>query len=214
MNDESLARLRTIPHDGGSWVDLNRTESGRRLLTGAMRRLIEEGDFGSHPDVYGRMWWDRPAVTVKRECAHIGNGRYAHPEQDRLCSLREMAILNGFPSTFTFAGESLSNQYRHVGDAVPPLVSHQLASCVLWTLGENRPDLRDCILPDTSLDNERKVRCIVENQLDMYIRNQAEIVKEYNGKIIAVKDGKVIGDYLSRLEAVNDMRKKGHDEGT
>jgi DNA (cytosine-5)-methyltransferase 1 len=35
------------------------------------------------------------AVTIKRECAHTGNGRYAHPEQDRLCTVREMSILQG-----------------------------------------------------------------------------------------------------------------------
>ena len=34
------------------------------------------------PDVYGRMAWDKPAPTIKRECAHVGNGRYAHPSEN------------------------------------------------------------------------------------------------------------------------------------
>ena len=42
-------------------------------------------------------------MTIKRECGHIGNGRYAHPEQDRLCTVREMAILQGFPRDYRFA---------------------------------------------------------------------------------------------------------------
>ncbi len=38
-----------------------------------MKRRILKQDFGSHPDVYGRLAWDKPAVTLKRECAHVGN---------------------------------------------------------------------------------------------------------------------------------------------
>ena len=94
-----------------------------------MARRAASGDLGSHPDIYGRLWWDRPAVTIKRECGHIGNGRYAHPEQDRLCTVREMSILQGFPRDYRFTG-SLANMYRHIGDAVPPLISYQLAAPV------------------------------------------------------------------------------------
>ena len=103
--------------------------TGRRaaLLTPAMARRVARGDLGSHPDIYGRLWWDRPAVTIKRECGHVGNGRYAHPEQDRLCTVREMALLQGFPRDYPFTG-SLANMYRHIGDAVPPLISYQLAA--------------------------------------------------------------------------------------
>ncbi len=147
---ESLERLQAIPHDGGSWRDLWERPETHHLLTGAMRRTAESGRWGDHPDVYGRMWWDRPAPTVKRECGHIGNGRYAHPEQDRLLSLREIAILNGFPSTYRFGGGSLANKYRHVGDAVPPLVSHQLAWVCHWILTGVRPNIRDTVLPRCS----------------------------------------------------------------
>ena len=77
-----------------------------------MARRAARGDFGSHPDIYGRLHWDRPAVTIKRECGHIGNGRYAHPEQDRLCTVREMSILQGFPRDYRLTG-SLANMYRH-----------------------------------------------------------------------------------------------------
>jgi DNA (cytosine-5)-methyltransferase 1 len=148
---ETLARLRALPKDGGSWVDLLGHPDVDRLLVPSMRRYAEKGDFGSHPDVYGRLWWDRPCVTIKRECAHVGNGRYSHPDQDRLCTLRELAILNGFPRNYVFEGSSLSNKYRHVGDAVPPLISYQLAHLTHWTLTGKRPKPKDCILPNTSL---------------------------------------------------------------
>lgn len=151
MNATSLARLRATPHDGGSWSDLAKQSHLRHLLTPAQLRSAESGDWGSHPDVYGRMLWDRPSVTIKRECAHIGNGRYAHPEQDRLSTVRELGLLNGFPSDYVFAGTSLSNMYRHIGDAVPPLVSHQFAWLSAWMLGDKRPSLSDVVLPGTQL---------------------------------------------------------------
>lgn len=131
-------RLAAIPGDGGSWTDLAAVPGLAHLLTPAMRRRAAAGQFGSHPDIYGRLRWDRPAVTVKRECGHLGNGRYAHPEQDRLCTVREMSLLQGFPRGYAFTG-SLSNMYRHVGDAVPPLISYQLAVLAEWILTGSRP---------------------------------------------------------------------------
>lgn len=152
-NPQSFERIRAIPHNGGSWSDLLTSKKGLSLLTPAMRRLAEKKDFGSHPDVYGRLWWDKPSVTIKRECAHVGNGRYSHPEQDRLCSVREMAILNGFTRDYNFNGTSMSNKYRQIGDAVPPIISYQLAHIAAWILTEEKPDIHDCVLENTSLSS-------------------------------------------------------------
>jgi DNA (cytosine-5)-methyltransferase 1 len=141
----SRRRLAAVPHDGGSWADLLDRPDSATLLTPAMARRAARGNFGSHPDIYGRLWWDRPAVTIKRECSHAGNGRYAHPEQDRLCTVREMSILQGFPRDYQFTG-SLANMYRHIGDAVPPLISYQLAALSEWILTSRRPDPADLLL--------------------------------------------------------------------
>jgi len=46
------------------------------------------------------------------------------------------------------------------------------------------------------------------SQLDMYVANQSEIVKKHNGRIIAVKDGEVQGEYLSKVAALRDMQAK------
>lgn len=147
----ALERIAAIPRDGGSWRDLIAGGSTAKYLTPAMLKLIAARKLGNHPDVYGRMAWNRPAPTIKRECGHVGNGRYAHPLDDRLCSLRELAILNGFPSTYAFGGTSLANKYRHVGDAVPPMISYQIAWAAHWALTGRRPELADVVLPDTSL---------------------------------------------------------------
>lgn len=149
---DPVAKLRTaaIPHDGGSWIDLAGSARTRKLMTPGQRARLASGKTGSHPDPYGRMWWDRPAPTIKRECSHVGNGRYTHPEQDRLATVREMGILNGFPADYTFHG-SLANMYRHIGDAVPPLISYQVAALVNWILTGVRPAPHDWVLPNTHL---------------------------------------------------------------
>lgn len=126
-SDAVLDRLRAIPRNGGSWADIMNDpglsiETKRYLLIPAMFRARP----GSFPDVYGRLWWDRPSVTITRECGHVGNGRYTHPEQDRLLSVREMSLLQGFPADYTFAGR-LSAKYNQIGDAVPPLVARVIA---------------------------------------------------------------------------------------
>jgi DNA (cytosine-5)-methyltransferase 1 len=149
-SEVNRARLAATPHDGGGWVDLVGHPEADRLLAPSMQRRAVARDFGSHPDVYGRLWWDRPAVTIKRECGHIGNGRYAHPEQDRLCTVREMSILQGFPRNYVFKG-TLTNMYRHIGDAVPPLISYQLAWLCSWILTGQRPDAEQVLLPGCHL---------------------------------------------------------------
>lgn len=126
-----MDRIRAIPKDGGSWADImndpNRTDEEKRyLLIPAMFRARP----GSFPDVYGRLWWDRAAVTITRECAHVGNGRYVHPEQDRLLTVREMALLQGFPPDYYFVGR-LTAKYNQIGDAVPPLVAERIARHVI-----------------------------------------------------------------------------------
>ena len=145
-------RIRAIPHDGGSWIDLLRQDCGMSLLTESMKRTVALNKLGSYPDVYGRMAWDRPSPTIKRECSHVGNGRYTHPEEDRLCTVREMAALQGFPGEFRFNGAAVSNMYRHIGDAVPPLISFQLACLCHWILTGGRPGIADIVLPGCHLN--------------------------------------------------------------
>jgi DNA (cytosine-5)-methyltransferase 1 len=142
-------RLAATPRDGGGWVDVAMNPRTRCLLTPECLRRWECQDLGSHPDVYGRMWWDRPAPTVKRECAHVGNGRYAHPESDRLLTVREMATLQGFPFDYSFPVKSIANRYRAIGDAVPPLVAWQIAACVEWCFTGRKPAPETWAMPNT-----------------------------------------------------------------
>ena len=151
-------RIAAIPKDGGSWMDLLERRDADVLLTDGMKRIVARKRFGSYPDVYGRMAFDKPAPTIKRECSHVGNGRYVHPEKDRLCSVREIAILQGFPNDFAINGAAVSNMYRHIGDAVPPLISYQLAHLCHWMLTGKQPSIKGVLLPGTHLRRSDIVR--------------------------------------------------------
>lgn len=123
MRGVSLERARAIPRDGGSWIDLRDDLAHLRIPS------MNPAKPGSFPDVYGRLAWDRPAPTVTRECSHPGNGRYTHPEQDRLLTVREMSLLQGYPRDYVFLG-NLASRYRQIGDAVPPSISKLIAECI------------------------------------------------------------------------------------
>jgi DNA (cytosine-5)-methyltransferase 1 len=122
-NRQSMERIQATPGDGGSWMDI--ADSHPHLLIQSMK----EKRRGSFPDIYGRLWWERPSITITRECAHPGNGRYLHPEQDRMLSVREMALLQGFPADYVFEGP-VNARYNQIGDAVPPSISNQIADLV------------------------------------------------------------------------------------
>jgi DNA (cytosine-5)-methyltransferase 1 len=136
------ARIRAMPPDGGSWGDI--AQSNPDLL---IRSMIGKRP-GSFPDVYGRLWWDQPARTITRECAHPGNGRFLHPEQHRMLTVREMSILQGFPPDYEFIGP-LTARYNQIGDAVPPLVARRIAGYVATILAQanavNRESVEDCV---------------------------------------------------------------------
>jgi DNA (cytosine-5)-methyltransferase 1 len=131
MTTKVLLRIQSIPKNGGSWGDIMANpdipqEQKQKLLIPSMFRARP----GSFPDVYGRLKWHDVAATITRECGHVGNGRYTHPEQDRLLTVREMSLLQGFPKNYYFEG-SLSSKYNQIGDAVPPYISKKIAQHIV-----------------------------------------------------------------------------------
>lgn len=154
MTAPVLKRLSATPHDGGSWSDLAKRKKTRQLLTADCLKRWEQGNISSHPDVYGRMWWDRPAPTIKRECSHTGNGRYAHPEFDRLLTVREMATLQGFPFDYNFPTRAVANRYRHIGDAVPPIISYQMSALAVWMKTGKKPSSDQWAMPNTAFRSD------------------------------------------------------------
>lgn len=77
----------------------------------------------TYPGVYGRMKYNEPAPTLTTQFFGFGNGRFGHPTQARGISLREGALLQGFPKDYSFIPEGQPTQFkmlgRLIGNAVP-----------------------------------------------------------------------------------------------
>lgn len=81
-------------------------------------------------DSYARMSWDQPAPTITTKCISFSNGRFGHPSYDRALTIREAAVLQGFPVGFKFYG-SLWSRARQVGNAVPPPIARALGMAII-----------------------------------------------------------------------------------
>lgn len=102
-------------------------------------------------DVYGRLSWDKPSITITRYARNPASGRFIHPEQDRGLSMREASILQGFPLNFRFFG-NFDSIFKQIGEAVPPTLSTALAVNVLIeltsvSLKENFIDFKTSVDP-------------------------------------------------------------------
>jgi DNA (cytosine-5)-methyltransferase 1 len=80
-------------------------------------------------DIWGRMLWEEPANTLRTGLLDPTKGRYIHPEQDRVISLREAARLHSIDDTWVFHG-SPSRIARQIGNSVPPLLGRAIAGAI------------------------------------------------------------------------------------
>jgi DNA (cytosine-5)-methyltransferase 1 len=72
-------------------------------------------------DVYGRLAWDNVAPTITSGCHNPSKGRFLHPGQNRTISLRESALLQGFPRSYKFdVAHGKESIALMIGNALPP----------------------------------------------------------------------------------------------
>jgi len=124
--DTSLARYKAIPKEGMNRFDLQRR--ARELTPKCWIRKTSGGT-----DLFGRLWWDRPAFTIRTEFFKPEKGRYLHPTQHRPITHREAARLQSFPDDFHFTGSKIEVA-RQIGNAVPPLLAARVADVVYMLL--------------------------------------------------------------------------------
>ena len=112
-----------VPHDGGSRPQ------------GVGPKCLDKIKVFS--DVYGRLSWDKPAITITQYARNPASGRYCHPEQDRGLSIREAARLQSFPDGYAWNG-TLGEKFKQIGEAVPPLLSLAIASQIALNINQER----------------------------------------------------------------------------
>lgn len=114
LTEINIRRLKASK-PGGTWQDWPEE------LRAPCHRKSSGSSFQS---VYARMSWDEPSPTITTQSFNFGTGRFGHPEQDRAITLREAALLQGFPPGYKFLGRKEELQFtvigKHIGNAVPP----------------------------------------------------------------------------------------------
>lgn len=102
--------IQRIPRDGGSRTDLpieDQLDCHKRC--------------DGFKDVYGRMAWSEVSPTITSGCFNPSKGRFLHPEENRAITMREAALLQGFPGDYKFPkATSKSSLAMMIGNALPP----------------------------------------------------------------------------------------------
>lgn len=114
----ALARMKVIPPGGG------KREIMLRAPELAPKSWTEIGCQAT--DVWGRMVWDKPSNTLKTGLQNASKGRYIHPDQHRVISLREAARLQTIPDNWTFEGFA-GDIARQIGNGVPVALGRAVA---------------------------------------------------------------------------------------
>lgn len=122
----ALARMKLIPPGGDRRDVLQRAPE---LSPPSWHRPRSE-----MTDVWGRMRWDSPSNTLRTALQNPSKGRYIHPDQNRVISLREAARLQTIPDSWVFAGPPYPVAMQ-IGNSVPPSLGRTVARAVLRALG-------------------------------------------------------------------------------
>ena len=110
----------------------------------ARLKAIKPGEGAKHlPDhlrvksyysgAYGRLEKKQIAPTITRWVFHPGSGRWGHPTDDRVITIREAARIQSFSDDFVFEGKYIEKSHQ-VGNAVPPLLSAAFAPLIKQAL--------------------------------------------------------------------------------
>lgn len=117
-NPKVVERMKHVPQ-GGNWKDVP-------------PELWDTQRSNRHSSAYRRLSFDEPSITID-----TGHMNYFHPIENRVPTVRESARLQSFPDSFIFYGNQ-GEQFKQVGNAVPPLLAKAVAAEIMKILKEHK----------------------------------------------------------------------------
>lgn len=117
-----MERIMLTPKNGGSWKDLPKK----------YKLKCHKAKNVGFNDVYGRLRWDDHSTTITGGCLNPSKGRFLHPEQDRVITPREAALLQSFPNDYKFIPTMPKASIAlMIGNALPPKFSYHQARNII-----------------------------------------------------------------------------------
>lgn len=113
-HSDKVKKIIALVPDGGNYKDLPEEYRASRNFHVAWTRFAS----------------DKPAPTID-----TGHRHHFHYKYNRVPTVRECARLQSFPDDFRFLGNK-TQQFRQVGNAVPPLMAQAIAEQVMKMLEE------------------------------------------------------------------------------
>jgi DNA (cytosine-5)-methyltransferase 1 len=136
---DTIGKLESIELATDPWqrVTTKHTERIRNIISlipkngGSLKDLPHEYQLKCHmapnrgfDDIYGRMKWEECSPTITAGCLNPSKGRFLHPQEDRVITPREAALLQCFPIKYKFPLEvSKTSIAWMIGEALPPKFS-------------------------------------------------------------------------------------------
>ena len=114
-HSERVKQIISLVPDGGNYKDLPEEYAHSRNFHVAWTRFAS----------------NKPAPTID-----TGHRHHFHYKYNRVPTVRECARLQSFPDDFIFLGNK-TQQFRQVGNAVPPIMAWEIAKQVMKSLEEN-----------------------------------------------------------------------------
>ena len=112
VHSEKVQKIISLVPDGGNYKDLPEEYINSRNFHVAWTRFAS----------------DKPAPTID-----TGHRHHFHYKYNRVPTVRECARLQSFPDDFIFLGNK-TQQFRQVGNAVPPLLAEAIAKSLMEQL--------------------------------------------------------------------------------
>jgi len=104
--------------EGGNWKNVP-------------KELFKSDRDNRHSNYLRRLESNSQSVTID-----TGHNVYFHPHFKRVPTIRESARIQSFPDSFVFTGNK-GQQFRQVGNAVPPLLAEAVAKAIMEVLEKN-----------------------------------------------------------------------------
>lgn len=145
-------RIKEIPEGKGiRYEEDERDFLPKRLWLGVDWDTIDEGRL--REEQYHRLGKNEVAPTIM-----TSRHTYFHPTETRYLTCREAAAIQSFPNRYKFEG-TISQQWRQIGNAVPPLLGKAIGKQILKMLKEKKKAklLESRIIRHNAFDYEKDI---------------------------------------------------------